>query len=95
MSQDELGELIGIDGTVVSGYERGASLPRIERLERMAKHLGVEVKDFFDVQKPADKFPPEVMRIALLVRRTSEKLKYFPRLAFDVLKIIADTLTTR
>lgn len=48
LTQPQLAEMIDRSPDAVGNLERGASLPSFETLERLAKALGVPVKEFFD-----------------------------------------------
>ena len=46
-TQEEFAERIGMSKNVYAKIERGESSPNIERLEKIAHALGVEVVDLF------------------------------------------------
>lgn len=48
LSQEELSEEIDIDSKHLSRIEVGNSYPSLDTLEKVAKALGVEIKDFFE-----------------------------------------------
>uniref|UniRef100_C6E135 Transcriptional regulator, XRE family n=1 Tax=Geobacter sp. (strain M21) TaxID=443144 RepID=C6E135_GEOSM len=48
LSQEELAELIGIEPRHMSRIEVGKSYPSLDRLERIAMALNVDLRDFFD-----------------------------------------------
>ncbi len=48
LSQDELSEKIGIDPKHLSRIEVGRSFPSLDTLERIAKALGIDIKDLFE-----------------------------------------------
>ena len=48
LSQEELAELVGIEPRHMSRIEVGKSYPSLDRLERIAKALDVDLRDFFD-----------------------------------------------
>lgn len=48
LSQEELAELIGIEPRHMSRIEVGKSYPSLDRLERIANALNVDLRDFFD-----------------------------------------------
>lgn len=41
MTQDQLGAALGIDGSAVSNWERGASVPSVVRIDAMCRVLDV------------------------------------------------------
>lgn len=45
LSQEALAEKAGLDRTYVSGCERGGRNPTLRSMEKLAKALGVELKD--------------------------------------------------
>ena len=45
LTQDQLGELMGISGKSVSKWERGLNMPDIEKLESLCNVLDVKVVD--------------------------------------------------
>lgn len=48
LSQEELSEKVGIDPKHLSGIEVGRSFSSLVTLEKIVKHLNVELKDVFD-----------------------------------------------
>lgn len=48
LSQDQLSEKINIDPKHLSRIEVGKSYPSLDTLEKIAKALSVEIKDFFE-----------------------------------------------
>jgi len=47
ISQERLAELAGLDRTYISGIERGKRNVAVVNIEKVAKALGVKVKDLF------------------------------------------------
>lgn len=47
MTQEQLGELIGVDRGNVSRYEKGVNAPEIQRLELLAKALNTNLSELF------------------------------------------------
>ena len=45
LSQEQLGELTGLDRTYISGIERGVRNPSISNIEKIARALSVKVSD--------------------------------------------------
>lgn len=43
MSQDQLGELVGVKKQTISGWENGRNMPNAERLALLSKELGCSV----------------------------------------------------
>jgi DNA-binding XRE family transcriptional regulator len=52
LSQAELAERMGVDHAYVSGLELGQRNPTVLTLWHIAKALGVQVRPFFDEEKP-------------------------------------------
>lgn len=48
MTQKTLGEKAGIDSATIGKYERGALIPKIETLEKIADALGVPISTLVD-----------------------------------------------
>ena len=53
LTQEELGNKLFVSKQAVSKWERGQSCPDILILDELANILGVEIKDFFDQEKPS------------------------------------------
>ena len=49
LSQEKLGDLIGMDRVSIGYIEQGKRTPKISTLYAMAKVFDVEMKDFFDL----------------------------------------------
>lgn len=66
LSQEALAERVQIDAKSLSRLERGAHYPSIETLERLARELDVEVKDFFDFNEvpSTEQMRSQVIRVA-------------------------------
>ena len=48
LTQEELSNKAGISVDFLSNVERGVNAPSFENLEKLAKALGVEVRELFD-----------------------------------------------
>lgn len=62
MTQDELGELLGVNGKAVSKWECGINPPDISILTKLSEILEVEVGDLLKGKYPADKIEEEKLR---------------------------------
>ncbi len=51
ISQEKLAELSELSKNSIGAIERGTSSPAIDTLERIAKALGIELKELVDVSK--------------------------------------------
>ena|SRR5512134_1382979 len=49
LSQEELAERVDRSTEAISSIERGRTLPNFVTLERLARALGVSVREFFDI----------------------------------------------
>jgi len=54
LSQEKLAERAEISVDFVSLVERGINAPSFESLEKLAKALGIEVRDLFDFEDAED-----------------------------------------
>lgn len=54
IKQEQLAELIGIAPRNLSNIETGRTFPSPENLEKIAKVLGVKIKDLFDFEHQQD-----------------------------------------
>ena len=54
IKQEQLAELIGIAPRSLSNIETGRTFPSPENLEKIAKVLGVKIKDLFDFEHQQD-----------------------------------------
>jgi len=52
LSQAELAERMGVDRAYVSGLELGQRNPTVVTLWHTAKALGVQIRSFFEEEKP-------------------------------------------
>jgi len=84
LSQSQLSESIGIDPKHLSRIEVGNSYPSLDRLERMAKVLGVDIKDFFEFGHLGKKKEVVESLYKLLKEANEDNL----RLIFKVIKSI-------
>ena len=57
LTQEELGELVGISGVAVMRYEKGQREPKQETLLKISKALGVHLRDLID-QSIWEEFDP-------------------------------------
>jgi transcriptional regulator with XRE-family HTH domain len=84
LSQDQLSEKINIDPKHLSRIEVGKSYPSLDTLEKIAKALGVEIKDFFEFMhhKQSKELTENISE--LIKEATEEKL----RLIFKIIRAI-------
>lgn len=50
LTQEKLAEMINIETTSLSGIESGRHFPSLPTIEKISKHLNVEMKTLFDFQ---------------------------------------------
>lgn len=79
LSQEDLAATVGTSQRELSGYETGTVFPRPERIEELALALGVQVRDLFDVDAPAERYPADVEAVVRVVRAQAAKDPTFPR----------------
>lgn len=84
LSQSQLSESIGIDPKHLSRIEVGNSYPSLDRLERMANVLGVDIKDFFEFGH-LEKKKEVVESLSKLLKEANEDNL---RLIFKIIKSI-------
>lgn len=90
LSQQELGDMLGVSQAMIAQYENGKRVPKIETLERIANALGGTVlyteKNTHHIMIPGEGdlfsiYPalssPEKRQKALQKRRSFERLKKF------------------
>jgi transcriptional regulator with XRE-family HTH domain len=88
LSQADLGKLIGASQREISQYERGKTFPRPERIEAIARVLGVDVGDLFNNRKVAAE-PTPGTRAAALVELAHQR---DPLLAALMLRVLSAML---
>jgi transcriptional regulator with XRE-family HTH domain len=107
MSQDKLGEAIGLTFQQVQKYERGANRIGASRLFELSKVLDVPVSFFFEdmaaLERPrsrAREAPPQEERDPMTKRETLELVRAYNRIGdptvrrrvFEMVKAVAKTL---
>lgn len=89
MTQDELGELLGINGKAVSKWECGINPPDISILIKLSELLEVEVGDLLKGKYPADKIEEERLRkIEEANKEKNKKRKIKITLVFTLILIV-------
>lgn len=75
LTQDELGEKIGVEKQSISAYENNKQLPTLERLNKMAEVFNVDMSFFFS--NNSDKSQFELLRkIEELEKANAEKQEF-------------------
>lgn len=88
ISQADLARRVNTSQQEMSEYERGNVLPRPERIEAIAKAIGVDFGELFIDGTPAKRFSSEVLSLALLVERAAGADPTFPRRLLLVAKAL-------
>jgi transcriptional regulator with XRE-family HTH domain len=60
-TQKELAEIIGVDTSSISKYEKGVAEPSFEVVKKLAAALGVSIDCLSDVQTEADESETEIL----------------------------------
>ncbi len=77
-TQKELAEIVGVDTSSISKYEKGVAEPSYVVLKKLANALGVSIDSFSDVEIETDDTEQEILEYL----RTNPKF----RILFDKLK---------
>lgn len=77
-TQKELAEIVGVDTSSISKYEKGVAEPSYVVLKKLASALGVSIDSFSDVEIETDDTEQEILEYL----RTNPKF----RILFDKLK---------
>jgi DNA-binding XRE family transcriptional regulator len=48
LSQEKVGEMVGLTGTYIGFIEQGARVPSIKTADKIARVLGIKLSDLFD-----------------------------------------------
>ena len=65
LTQEQLGDALGVSGKTVSKWENGASAPDLSMLEAVADHFGVETDVLLGRKSDEEKTPRELIRTEL------------------------------
>jgi transcriptional regulator with XRE-family HTH domain len=84
LSQNELSEKVGIDSKHLSRIEVGRGYPSLDTLDKAAKALDVEIRDFFEFVQPTTSRDLRASINALLKGSDADQLK----LVYKVVKAI-------
>ncbi len=86
LTQEQLGELVGIDYKQIGNIETGTYFTTMPTLEKIANALEVEIVELFNFNhnKNKDQLLKEI--ITLLENAQEEKIRFIYRIAKDILK---------
>ncbi len=88
LTQQQLGELLGVTNRAVSKWENGRSFPDVGLLEPLCDTLGISVSELLAGQRiPAEEYPLQTDR--LLINALGLKRLYEIQLTLRILTIIA------
>lgn len=75
LTQDQLGEQIGIDSKSISRIERGSISPSLDTLYKAASVLGIQVSQLFSEQDSVEINSLRLEAIELVMKADSEQLQ--------------------
>lgn len=86
LTQEQLGELVGVDYKQIGNIETGTYFTTMSTLERIAKVLEVEIEELFSFNhnKNKDELLGEINKMLSIA--DEEKIKLLYRITKDVLK---------
>ena len=86
LTQEQLGELVGIDYKQIGNIETGTYFTTMPTLEKIANALEVEIVELFNFNhnKNKDQLLKEI--ITLLENAQEEKIRFIYRIVKDILK---------
>ena len=91
LTQEALAEKVGVAPETISRLERGVSIPSLRMLEKIARGLGVELRDLFDFR---DSRSPEDRALDELVHDLKplgvEDIEFVHDLALRILRHFKD-----
>ena len=77
MSQEKLGEMIGVTYQQIQKYEKGINKVSAERLQKIAQSLNVSTNFFFEDEEGIKEEPPFYQTLSTLSSQEQELIKYF------------------
>lgn len=90
LSQRDLAQIIGCETMVISRYERGAAVPRMDSLVSLAEALHVSTDELATGRRPADATTTPIRNVLLLER--FRDLEDLPKEDQDVAMKLLDAL---
>ena len=85
MSQDEMGDMLGVSRAAVSEWEKGKSVPRLDKLAEITRFFGIPLSELTDT-------PGEDISVDSELRRLPEDLQNVLRQSFlDTIKALGPT----
>ncbi len=86
LTQEQLGELVGIDYKQIGNIETGTYFTTMPTLEKIAKALNVEIVELFDFNHTQNKEQLLKEISSLLINAQEDKLRFIYRIIRDILK---------
>ncbi len=86
LTQEQLGELVGIDYKQIGNIETGTYFTTMPTLEKIANALEVEIIELFDFNHNKNKEQLLKEISALLNKAEEEKIRFIYRIIKDILK---------
>ncbi len=83
VTQQTLGQALGVSTTAVQKWERGQSQPNIQTLRRMADLFGVSLDELCDHQPPENNLTVMTRALRQMTPEEQEKLIAVGRALFD------------
>lgn len=87
LTQEELAELIGVEPQHMSRLEIGKSYPSLDRLEKMAIALDVQLRDFFEYMHLED----TAERVDNLLELTKELSEEQQKIVYKLVQILKES----
>lgn len=86
LSQEKLAEVIDIDPKHLSAIEVGRSFPSLVTLDKIVKHLEIDLKDVFDYPKSYTRSELRKSIMNMLKEADEAKLRLLIKLVRDVVR---------
>lgn len=87
ISQEKLGEMIGVTYQQIQKYEKGINKVSAERLQKIAQSLKVSTNFFFEDKEGIREKPPLYQTLSALSSQEQKLIKYFRAIADEKYKL--------
>lgn len=67
ITQEQLGEILGVSGRTVSRWETGFNMPDLDLLIQMADYYGVEIRELLDGERKSESMDKEMKETVLKI----------------------------